>query len=101
MSGKSIAMKEYDYALVEDTTRGEGLNPVVACTCLQRVKGYYGSVDVYMGMPELVATDPVKTLLQGGASPLSLYTTNLSYRGTLGLPQPRIDSKTTFGYDPP
>lgn len=71
MSGKSVAMKEYDYALVEDTTRGEGLNPVVACTCLQRVKGYYGSVEVYMGMPELIATDPVKTLLLGIPPPPS------------------------------
>ncbi|GJJ77732.1 hypothetical protein EMPS_10091 [Entomortierella parvispora] len=58
MSGKSVAMSEYDYALVEDTQRGKGANPVVACVCLHHVKAYYGSVDVTFGKPELVATDP-------------------------------------------
>ncbi|KAG0048423.1 hypothetical protein BGZ83_006607 [Gryganskiella cystojenkinii] len=60
MSGKSSTMKEYDYALVEDTQRHlkDGGNPVIACVCLQRRKAYYGSVDFYFGMPEFVATDP-------------------------------------------
>jgi len=52
-------MKEYDYALVEDKNRGEGKNPVVACVSLHRHEGYYGSVNLTFGHPELIATDPV------------------------------------------
>lgn len=58
MSGKSVAMSEYDYALVEDTTRGQDLNPIVSCIALHRLKCYYGSVNVHFGKPELIATDP-------------------------------------------
>ncbi|KAF9959001.1 hypothetical protein BGZ72_010441 [Mortierella alpina] len=58
LSGKSTVMSEYDYALVEDTQREKGLNPIVACVSLQRCKAYYGSVDVTFGKPELIATDP-------------------------------------------
>jgi len=60
MSGKSSAMSEHDFALVEDKTRlrKEGLNPIVACVALHRFKAYYGSVDMYFGKPELIATDP-------------------------------------------
>ncbi|KAG0350261.1 hypothetical protein BG005_010203 [Podila minutissima] len=58
LSGKSSVMKEYDYALVEDKNRGEGKNPIVACVSLQRHEGYYGSVNLTFGHPELIATDP-------------------------------------------
>ncbi|KAF9572023.1 hypothetical protein EC968_010428 [Mortierella alpina] len=58
LSGKSPVMSEYDYALVEDTKREKGLNPIVACVSLHQNKGYYGSVDVTYGKPELIATDP-------------------------------------------
>ncbi|KAG0013716.1 hypothetical protein BGZ82_002034 [Podila clonocystis] len=58
LSGKSSVMKEYDYALVEDKNRGEGKNPIVACVSLHRHEGYYGSVNLTFGHPELIATDP-------------------------------------------
>ena len=55
-------MSQFDYALVEDTQRGKGGNPVVACVSLHHIKAYYGSVDVSFGKPELVATDPVSRM---------------------------------------
>ncbi|CAO3569685.1 unnamed protein product [Mortierella alpina] len=58
LSGKSHVMTEYDYALVEDTKREKGFNPIVACVSLQQSKAYYGSTDVTFGKPELIATDP-------------------------------------------
>ncbi|KAG0313435.1 hypothetical protein BG000_005892, partial [Podila horticola] len=51
-------MKEYDYALVEDKSRGEGKNPIVACVSLHRHEGYYGTVNLTLGHPELIATHP-------------------------------------------
>ncbi|KAG0048426.1 hypothetical protein BGZ83_006610 [Gryganskiella cystojenkinii] len=57
MSGKSAAMSEYDFALVEDKSRAVDANPIVACVGLHRIKAHYGSVDVYFGKPELIATD--------------------------------------------
>ncbi|KAF9941443.1 hypothetical protein BGZ75_006798 [Mortierella antarctica] len=58
LSGKSPVMTEYDYALVEDTKREKGFNPIVACVSLHQDRAYYGSVDVTFGKPELIATDP-------------------------------------------
>ncbi|KAF8934205.1 hypothetical protein BGZ58_005861 [Dissophora ornata] len=58
LSGKSTAMSEFDYALVEDTKREKGKNPIVACVSLHRCLAYYGSVDVHFGKPELIATNP-------------------------------------------
>ena len=52
-------MSEFDYALVEDTKREEGKNPIVACVSLHRYLAYYGSVDVHFGKAELIATNPV------------------------------------------
>ena len=60
LSGKSHVMTEHDYALVEDTKREKGFNPIVACVSLQQSKAYYGSTDVTFGKPELIATDPVR-----------------------------------------
>ncbi|KAI1319916.1 hypothetical protein EDD11_002591 [Mortierella claussenii] len=59
MSGKNAAMSEFDYALVEDTHRGkEGKNPIVAGVSLHRFMIHYGSVDLPVGKPELVASLP-------------------------------------------
>ncbi|KAF9425832.1 hypothetical protein BGZ94_007183 [Podila epigama] len=58
LGGKINVMSEYDYALVEDTRRDKGKNPIVACVSLHRLEGYYGSVDLTFGKPELIATDP-------------------------------------------
>ncbi|ORZ12030.1 hypothetical protein BCR41DRAFT_387512 [Lobosporangium transversale] len=58
LSGKSAVMSEHDYALVEDTKRSNGKNPIVACVSLHRVRAFYGSVDLSFGKPELIATDP-------------------------------------------
>ncbi|KAG0282031.1 hypothetical protein BGZ96_000897 [Linnemannia gamsii] len=59
LSGKSSAMSEYDYALVEDTNnKAKGKNPIVACVSLHNVPAYYGSVNVMFGKPELIATEP-------------------------------------------
>ncbi|KAF9102757.1 hypothetical protein BGX27_010862 [Mortierella sp. AM989] len=57
LSGKSASMGEFDYALVEDTKRAEGKNPIVACISLQRHEIYYGSTLLTAGEPELIATD--------------------------------------------
>ncbi|KAF9561823.1 hypothetical protein EC968_005601 [Mortierella alpina] len=56
LSGKNCTMSEFDYALVEDTTVQTGKNPIVACVSLHRLKAYYGSVDLFFGNPELIAT---------------------------------------------
>ncbi|KAF9957990.1 hypothetical protein BGZ70_009358, partial [Mortierella alpina] len=58
LSGKSHVMSEHDYALVEDTKREKGFNPIVACVSLQQDQAYYGSANVTFGKPELIATDP-------------------------------------------
>jgi hypothetical protein len=55
-------MSEFDYALVEDTRRGKGKNPIIACASLHQCLMYYGSVNLNVGKPELIATDPVKPL---------------------------------------
>ncbi|KAF9436561.1 hypothetical protein BGZ76_003609 [Entomortierella beljakovae] len=58
LSGKSGTMSEFDYALVEDTKKEKGKNPIVACISLQRIKAYYGSIILNFGKPELIATEP-------------------------------------------
>ncbi|KAG0302448.1 hypothetical protein BGZ99_002991, partial [Dissophora globulifera] len=58
LSGKSASMSEFDYAVVEDTRREEGKNPIVACVSLHRNLAYYGSVNVHFGKPEVIATNP-------------------------------------------
>ncbi|GJJ68965.1 hypothetical protein EMPS_01311 [Entomortierella parvispora] len=58
LTGKNATMSEHDYALIEDTKREEGKNPIVACVSLHRLRAFYGSVDLFFGKPELVATDP-------------------------------------------
>ncbi|KAG0366945.1 hypothetical protein BGZ54_004662 [Gamsiella multidivaricata] len=58
LSGKNAAMSEYDYALVEDTRCPEEKNPIIACVSLHRYVAYYGSVDIHIGKPELIATNP-------------------------------------------
>ncbi|KAF9190921.1 hypothetical protein BGZ51_008070 [Haplosporangium sp. Z 767] len=58
LTGKTSAMSENHYALVEDTKREEGKNPIVACVSLHSISGYYGSINLPFGKPELIATDP-------------------------------------------
>ncbi|KAG0060654.1 hypothetical protein BGZ89_012086 [Linnemannia elongata] len=59
LSGVNATMNEFNYALVEDTKRkGTDKNPIVACTSIHRVRAYYGSVKLFFGKPELIATDP-------------------------------------------
>ncbi|KAF9996593.1 hypothetical protein BGZ80_004550 [Entomortierella chlamydospora] len=58
LSGKNAVMTDRDYALVEDTKREVGKNPIVACVSIHRVRAYYGCVDLFFGKPELIATDP-------------------------------------------
>ncbi|KAF9274776.1 hypothetical protein BGZ74_004241 [Mortierella antarctica] len=58
LRGNSAVMSEYDYALVENTRAGPGENPIVSCACLHAVPGYYGSVHLQFGKPEVIATHP-------------------------------------------
>ncbi|KAF9549471.1 hypothetical protein EC957_003860 [Mortierella hygrophila] len=59
LTGKTAAMSEHDYALVEDTNnKAKGLNPIVACVAIHSVPAYYGSVNLVFGKPELIATEP-------------------------------------------
>ncbi|KAI1313027.1 hypothetical protein EDD11_002768 [Mortierella claussenii] len=60
LSGKNATMTDLDYALVEDTKRRDipGKNPIVACVSMHRVRAYYGSVDLFFGKPELIASSP-------------------------------------------
>ncbi|KAG0050614.1 hypothetical protein BGZ83_004618 [Gryganskiella cystojenkinii] len=51
-------MTEFDYALVEDTARKAGKNPIVACVSIHRARAFYGSVNLFFGISELIATDP-------------------------------------------
>ncbi|KAF8937966.1 hypothetical protein EDD21DRAFT_74921 [Dissophora ornata] len=57
LSGKNATMSDRDYALVEDTNREAGKNPIVACVSIHRLRAYYGCVDLLIGKPELIATD--------------------------------------------
>ncbi|KAG0262779.1 hypothetical protein BG011_009700 [Mortierella polycephala] len=78
LSGKTPTMSENHYALVEDTKRKDGENPIVACVSLHTVSGFYGSINLPFGKPELIATDPdyrnrglVRKLLLGMVHPES------------------------------
>ncbi|KAG0286713.1 hypothetical protein BGZ98_004978, partial [Dissophora globulifera] len=57
LSGKSAMMSEFDYAVVEDTKREEGKNPIVVCVSLHHDLAYYGPVNVHLGKPEVIAND--------------------------------------------
>ncbi|KAF9908170.1 hypothetical protein EC991_010191 [Linnemannia zychae] len=57
LSGKCGTMSEFNYALVEDTKRKDGKNPIVACASIHRLRAYYGSIKLFFGKPELIATD--------------------------------------------
>ncbi|GJJ71113.1 hypothetical protein EMPS_03463 [Entomortierella parvispora] len=58
LRGNSAVMTEYDFALVENTRAADGENPIVACACLHAVPGYYGSVPIQFGKPEVFGTHP-------------------------------------------
>ncbi|KAG0293880.1 hypothetical protein BGZ98_001983 [Dissophora globulifera] len=58
LSGKNVAMSDRDYALVEDTRCEPDQNPIVACVAIHRLRAYYGSSDIIIGKPEMVATNP-------------------------------------------
>ncbi|KAF8980786.1 hypothetical protein BGZ52_003536 [Haplosporangium bisporale] len=55
LSGHSLAMSEYDYALVENTRAAPGQNPIVACAALHEIPSYYGCVKMNFGKPEQIA----------------------------------------------
>ncbi|KAF9130381.1 hypothetical protein BGW39_003130 [Mortierella sp. 14UC] len=56
-AGECGTMSEFNYALVEDTKRSDGKNPIVACVSIHRLRVYCGSVKLFFGKPELIATD--------------------------------------------
>ncbi len=56
MAGDFPYMGPDDFALVEDTSRPE--SPVVAYTCLWRLRWSYAGISFGVGQPEMVATDP-------------------------------------------
>ena len=56
MAGDFPYMGPGDFALVEDTSKPE--RPVVAYTCLWRLRWLYGDIAFGVGQPEMVATDP-------------------------------------------
>ncbi|KAG0238969.1 hypothetical protein BGW41_007985 [Actinomortierella wolfii] len=58
IGGWNIAMSEYDVALVENTLAKDGEQRIVASVALTHAPGYYGSVPLEYGKPELVATWP-------------------------------------------
>ena len=55
MSGEFPYMGPGDFAIVEDTSKRG--NPIVACTCLWRLRWRYGGIALGVGQPEMVATD--------------------------------------------
>lgn len=56
MGGDFPYMGPDDFALVEDTTKPD--RPIVAYTCLWRLRWSYGGIPFGVGQPEMVATDP-------------------------------------------
>ncbi|KAF9100940.1 hypothetical protein BGX27_000172 [Mortierella sp. AM989] len=58
LSGKNACMTEHDYALVEDLRCEPNKNPIAACAAIHRVRAYYGCVNILVGKPELIATQP-------------------------------------------
>jgi hypothetical protein len=55
MQGDFPYMGPDDFAIVEDT--GSPGRPIVACTCLWRLRWRYGGIAFGVGQPEMVATD--------------------------------------------
>lgn len=55
MNGDFPYMGPGDFAVVEDTNRPG--SPIVACTCLWRLRWRYGGISFGVGQPEMVATD--------------------------------------------
>ena len=55
LNGNFPYMGPGDFAVVEDT--GRPGNPIVACTCLWRLRWRYGGIPLDVGQPEMVATD--------------------------------------------
>lgn len=55
MNGDFPYMGPGDFAIVEDTSRPG--SPIVACTCLWRLRWRYGGIPLDVGQPEMVATD--------------------------------------------
>ena len=55
MNGDFPYMSPGDFAIVEDTSRPG--SPIVACTCLWRLRWRYGGIPLGVGQPEMVATD--------------------------------------------
>ena len=55
MNGDFPYMGPGDFAVVEDT--GRPGSPIVACTCLWRLRWRYGEIPLDVGQPEMVATD--------------------------------------------
>ncbi|KAG0018087.1 hypothetical protein BGZ81_010405 [Podila clonocystis] len=55
LSGRSLSMNEYDYALVENTLAAPGENPIVACVAFHEMPSYYGCVKMTFGKPEQIA----------------------------------------------
>ncbi|KAG0262612.1 hypothetical protein DFQ27_002233 [Actinomortierella ambigua] len=58
LKGTNACMSSTDYALVENTQAGPSQNPIVAAVSLHEIPGYYGSVRLTYGKPELIACDP-------------------------------------------
>lgn len=95
-------MSEYDYALIENTRAAAGENPIVACACLHAVPGYYGSVRLQFGKPEVIATHPnyrnqglVRRLLEDMIHPASDERGDV-VQFILGLPHFYLYAGTTF-----
>ncbi|KAF9975045.1 hypothetical protein BGZ73_001405 [Actinomortierella ambigua] len=57
LKGTNACMGSSDYALVENTQAGVGENPIVAAVSLHEIPGYYGSVRLTYGKPELIACE--------------------------------------------
>jgi GNAT superfamily N-acetyltransferase len=55
LNGDFPYMGPGDFAVVEDTSRPG--SPIVACTCLWRLRWRYGGIPLDVGQPEMVATD--------------------------------------------
>ncbi len=55
LNGDFPYMGPGDFAVVEDT--GRPGSPIVACTCLWRLRWRYGGIPLDVGQPEMVATD--------------------------------------------
>ncbi|KAI1300387.1 hypothetical protein EDD11_006211 [Mortierella claussenii] len=54
----SAVMTKYDFAVAENTAAKQGDCWLIACVCLHAVPGYYGSISLQYGKPEVIATHP-------------------------------------------